>query len=73
MELSPVQKAIPEKKIKVPGREKTEDGPLSGEQKGTAAEMICVLVPVPSHPVAKLQDTPKRRDAMLWLGEVHKV
>lgn len=73
MELSPVQKAIPEKKIKVPGQEKAEDVPLSGEQKGTGAEMICVLVPVSSHPVAEFQDPPNRRDAMPWLDELHKV
>ena len=73
MELSPIQKAIQDKKTKVPGQEKAEDGPLSGEQKGTGPEMIYVLVPVSSHPVAEFQDPPNRRDAMLWLDELHKV
>lgn len=74
MEHSPIQKAIPEKKTKVlRSKKKTEDDPLSGEQKGTSAEMICVLVPVSSHPVAEFQDPPNTRDAMLWLGDLHKV
>jgi len=73
MELSSIQKAILEKKMEVPGQEKPEDDPLSGEQKVTGAEIICVLVPVSSHPMAEFQDPPNRRDAMLWLDELHKV
>lgn len=67
MKLSPRQKAIPEKKMKAPGEEKAEDDPPHNEQKGTGAEMICMLVPVSSHLVAEFQDPPKRRGVMLWL------
>lgn len=73
MNLPPIQKAILEKKKQsCSGQENTEDEPLSGEQKVTGAE-ICVLPSVSSHPAEQFQIPQKRRNAVLWLDEQHKV